>query len=52
MSERTLKSVKENIVAQFNRDYPEERLYGKVFSLYILDRYAKLMYRIYKKAEK
>ena len=52
MAERTIKSVQDGIVKQFEKDYPEEKLWGKVFSLYLLTRYATLLYRVYEKARK
>lgn len=52
MAEKTVKSIRESIINQFEKDFPEEKLYGKVFSLYLLDRYARLLFRIYEKAKK
>ena len=52
MAQKTFKTIKESIIQQYKDDYPDESLYGKVFSLYILDRYARLVYKIYEKAEK
>jgi len=52
MTEKTLDKVKESIIKDFNKQFPKEKLYGKVFSIYVLDRYATLLLRIYKKANK
>jgi hypothetical protein len=52
MADKTTKSIKESIIRQFGADYPAEKLYGKVFSLYLLDRYTKLLFRLYEKAKK
>jgi hypothetical protein len=52
MAEKTFKQIREGIIEQFKKDYPDERLYGRVFSLYLLDRYARLMFKIYEKARK
>lgn len=49
---KTLEQVKESILRTFARDFPNEKLYGKVFSIYLLDRYSLLLYKIYKKANK
>jgi hypothetical protein len=48
MADITLKRVKENIITKFRKDYPNERLGGKVFTVWILDKYARLMYSVYK----
>jgi hypothetical protein len=50
MAEKTLKQIRDSIVAQYKKDYPDEDLYGKVFSLYVLDRYSRLLLGIYMKA--
>ena len=50
MRVKTLKEIKESILKQYKEDYPDEALYGKIFSLYLLDRYARLLFSIYKKA--
>lgn len=51
MADRTLASVKEGIIAEYRKEYPNERLNGKIFSIYLLDRYARLLLRLYKKAK-
>lgn len=48
----SLKDIKESVIDNFKRNFPNERLHGKVFSIYVLDLYAKLIYKIYKKAAK
>ena len=50
MSGKTLKEIKEQVLEKYKKDFPGENLYGKVFSIYILDRYTRLLYRIYKKS--
>lgn len=50
MATKTLQLIREAIINKFERDFPGEKLYGKPFSLYILDRYAKLLYRIHLKS--
>lgn len=52
MAEKNLKQIRENIIESFHKDFPGERVNGKIFSLYILDRYATLLYKLYKKASK
>ncbi len=52
MAEKTTKSIRESIIKQYEKDYPEEKLWGKVFSLYLLTRYATLMYKVYQQARK
>ena len=47
---KTLKEIKESVLKQYKDDYPDEAVYGKIFGLYILDRYCRLMFNIYKKA--
>lgn len=47
----TLDKVKESIISQFKKDFPNEQLYGKIFSLYLLDKYSNLLLKIYKHAE-
>jgi hypothetical protein len=51
MAEKTLDKVKESIIRDFEKQFPKEKLYGKVFSIYLLDRYSNLLLRIYKKAK-
>jgi len=48
---KTYEEVREGVIAEYKKNYDGERLFGKVFSVYILDRYVKLLLRIYKKAE-
>ena len=50
MAEKTLKQIRDSIVVQYKKDYPDEDLYGRVFSLYVLDRYSRLLLGIYMKA--
>ena len=52
MAAKTFRQVKESIIQQYKEDYPDERLYGKIFSLYLLDRYAKLLFKLCEKAGK
>jgi len=52
MAQKTFNQIKESVLTQYKKDYPDESLYGRIFSLYILDRYAKLLFRLYEKAEK
>jgi len=52
MAEKTIKTIRESIIREFEKDFPEEKVYGKVFSLYLLDRYATLMFKIYERAKK
>lgn len=52
MAGKTLQSIKDYILDNYKKDFPGERLYGKVFATYLLERYAKLLYKIYQKAQK
>jgi len=52
MTEKTLERVKESVIKDFNKQFPKEKLYGKVFSIYLLDRYANLLLKLYRKANK
>jgi|GEM_PF-4490659 hypothetical protein len=47
----TLNELKKKVVEDYQRQLPGERLYGKIFSVYVLDKYAKLLLRIYRKVE-
>jgi hypothetical protein len=47
----TLKRVREAIIEQFREDFPDEKIYTKVFSLYLLDRYSRLLFKIHQRAE-
>lgn len=51
MAEKNLKHIKQSIIEAFKRDFPGESTDGKIFMLYIMDRYSNLLYRIYKKVE-
>jgi hypothetical protein len=48
MASLTLKRVKENIIDKFRKDHPVERLSGKVFTVWLLDKYARLLYSVYR----
>ena len=48
MASITLKRVKENIIDKFRKDHPVERLSGKVFTVWLLDKYARLLYGVYR----
>jgi hypothetical protein len=50
MATKTLQIIREAIISKYERDFPGETINGKVFSSYILDRYAKLLYRIHLKS--
>jgi hypothetical protein len=52
MTGKTLGQIKESILTNYKKDFPGEAINGKVFATYVLDRYAKLLYKIYQKAEK
>lgn len=52
MTEKALERVKESVIRDFEKQFPKEKLYGKVFSVYLLDRYSTLLLRIYKKAKR
>ncbi len=52
MAEKTLQELRNSIIEQYRKDYPGEKINGKVFSMYLLERYARLMYKIYQKAKK
>lgn len=52
MTEKTLERVKESVIRDFEKQFPKEKLYGKVFSVYLLDRYSTLLLKIYKKAKR
>jgi hypothetical protein len=47
----TLNELKKKVVEDYQRQLPGERLYVKIFSVYVLDKYAKLLLRIYRKVE-
>ena len=51
MAGKTLRQIKDSIIRSYKKDFPGEALNGKVFATYILERYAKLLYKIYQKAE-
>jgi hypothetical protein len=52
MAEKTLQRIKDSILTQYKTIYPDEKINGKVFSGYILDKYARLLLKIYQKAKK
>jgi hypothetical protein len=52
MTERSIESIKEAVIREFEKLATGEKVYSKAFSLYILSKYATLLYRLYKKAEK
>lgn len=52
MAGKTLKDIKDAIRANYKKDFPGEASNGRIFATYLLDRYAKLLYKIYQKAEK
>lgn len=52
MAGKSLRQIRESIIENYKKDFPGERVGGTVFATYVLDRYAKLLYKIYKKAEK
>lgn len=52
MAQKTIQQIKDSIFADYEKQFPKERLWGKVFSIYLLDKYARLLYRIYQKANK
>jgi hypothetical protein len=51
MAEKTLDRVKESIKRDFEKQFPQEKLYGKVFSIYLLDKYSSLLLKIYQKTK-
>jgi hypothetical protein len=51
MAAKTFRQIKESILQQYKEDYPDERLYGRVFSLYLLNRYVSLLLKIHERAE-
>ena len=51
MAEKTLKQIKESIIERFKKDFPGEKTDGKIFTLYLMDRYSNLLLKIYKKAK-
>ena len=48
MTDITLKRVKENIIYKFRKEYTNERLSSKVFTVWLLDKYARLLYSVYR----
>jgi hypothetical protein len=52
MAGNTLQRIQDGIIAKYKKEYPDEKLYGKEFSLYLLVRYARLLYKLYQKADK
>jgi len=50
--ERSIESIKQAIIKDFEKQLTGEKLYSRVFSIYLLDRYAQLLYKIYQKAHK
>ena len=52
MSNKTVQSIQDGLIRQFEKDRPGEKIYGKAFSLYLLERHARLLYRIYERSKK
>jgi hypothetical protein len=52
MTERSIESIKEAVIREFEKLATGEKVYSKAFSLHILTKYATLLYKLYKKAEK
>jgi hypothetical protein len=48
----TFNELKDGIIEDYHRKLPGEKLYGKIFSIYILDRYIKLLIKLYRQAAK
>ena len=51
MTCKTPKEIKESVIEDYQKKFPGERLYSKVFSIFVLDKYVRLVSRIYKKAD-
>jgi hypothetical protein len=51
MAEKTIEQVKKAVIREFERLATSEPVYSKAFSLYILDKYCTLLYKLYKKSE-
>jgi len=52
MSISPVQRIKEGIITRYKKEYPEEKVYSKAFSLYLLNKYARLLYKIYQQAGK
>ena len=52
MSDKTLPVLKDGIIAKFKKEHPHEKPSGSVFEEYLLNAYATLLLKLYKKAEK
>ena len=52
MAMTTLHRIRDGIIARYKKEYPEEKVYSKAFSLYLLNKYARLLYKIYQQAGK
>ena len=52
MAEKTLDKIKESIIKDFEKQFPKEKLHGRVFSIYLLDKYSSLLLKIYQKAKR
>ena len=52
MADKTLPVLKAGIVEKFKKENPREKPSGSVFENYLLNAYAVLLLKIYKKAEK
>ena len=52
MAERSIEAIKQAVIREFEKQATEEKIYSRAFSLFVLDRYAQLLYRLYRKAEK
>ena len=51
MTLKSQKEIRESILEDYKKQFPGERPYSKVFSIYLLDKYTRLVSRLYKKAE-
>ena len=52
MATKTIKQIKSSIIDEYKKDFPGEKVSVSVFSTYVLERYSKLLYKIYQKVEK
>jgi hypothetical protein len=52
MADVGIDQIKKAIIKRFEEQATGEEIYSKVFSLYILDKYATLLWKIYQKVEK
>ena len=51
MTLKSFRELREDVFAGYKRQFPGEKLYSKVFSVYVMDKYIRLLMRIYKKSE-